>query len=173
MLKPATSILSRKPPPRESTCWSKTREMSATTPRQQWRSNKVSQSHAIKRNSWLKGENSWHKVHLPTQAKVDGDRDNDKDTAPSSDPTALRARLKHRPLAEPTPANATYDRVLDTARQLAELERLRAQDAAYIRLLEQGRATLARDAHAGARERAAASATAAPAAAHEGQQQQQ
>lgn len=63
--------------------------------------------------------------------------------------------------------------MLDTARQLAELERLRAQDAAYIRLLEQGRATLVRDAHAGARERAAASTSAASTIAHDEQLQLQ
>jgi chromosome segregation ATPase len=86
----------------------------------------------------------------------------------------LRARLKHRAPAPGTSASptSTYDRVLDTARQLAELERLRAQDAAYIRLLEQGRATLVRDAHAGARERAATSTSAASTVAHEEQQQQ-
>lgn len=99
----------------------------------------------------------------------------DKDAAPSSDPAALRARLKHRApgtgaSATTAPASATYNRVLDTAQQLAELERLRAQDAAYIRLLEQGRATLVRDAHAGARERAAASIP--PAVPQEEQQQQ-
>ncbi|KAH9041826.1 hypothetical protein EDB84DRAFT_935820 [Lactarius hengduanensis] len=100
----------------------------------------------------------------------------DKDAAPSSDPAALRARLKHRApgtgtSATTAPASATYNRVLDTAQQLAELERLRAQDAAYIRLLEQGRATLVRDAHAGARERAVASTPAA--VPQEDQQQQQ
>ena len=100
----------------------------------------------------------------------------DKDTAPSSssDPSALRARLKHRAPAPGTSATPSgYSRVLDTAQQLAELERLRAQDAAYIRLLEQGRATLARDAHADARSRAAASAPTVSAAAHDEQTQQQ
>ena len=100
----------------------------------------------------------------------------DKDTAPSSssDPSALRARLKLRAPAPGTSATPSgYSRVLDTAQQLAELERLRAQDAAYIRLLEQGRATLARDAHADARSRAAASAPAVSPTAHDEQQQQQ
>lgn len=100
----------------------------------------------------------------------------DKDTAPSSssDPSALRARLKHRAPAPGTSATPSgYSRVLDTAQQLAELERLRAQDAAYIRLLEQGRATLARDAHADARSRAAASAPTVSPAAYDEQQQQQ
>ena len=99
----------------------------------------------------------------------------DKDTAPSSssDPSALRARLKHRAPAPGTSATPSgYSRVLDTAQQLAELERLRAQDAAYIRLLEQGRATLARDAHADARSRAAASAPTVSPAAHDEQTQQ-
>ena len=100
----------------------------------------------------------------------------DKDTAPSSssDPSALRARLKHRAPAPGTSATPSgYSRVLDTAQQLAELERLRAQDAAYIRLLEQGRATLARDAHADARSRAATSASTVSPAAHDEQTQQQ
>jgi len=92
-------------------------------------------------------------TQIRTQTKAD-----DKDTTPSSDPAALRARLKHRAPAPSTSTAPTYNRVLDTAQQLAELERLRAQDAAYIRLLEQGRATLVRDAHAEARLRAAASA---------------
>ena len=97
----------------------------------------------------------------------------DKDTAPSSssDPSALRARLKHRAPAPGTSATPSgYSRVLDTAQQLAELERLRAQDAAYIRLLEQGRATLARDAHADARSRAATSASTVSPAAYDEQQ---
>ena len=100
----------------------------------------------------------------------------DKDTAPSSssDPSALRARLRHRAPAPGTSATPSgYSRVLDTAQQLAELERLRAQDAAYIRLLEQGRATLARDAHADARSRAAGSAPTVSPAAHDEQTQQQ
>ena len=113
----------------------------------------------------------WRSNTRHPQTKAD---DKDKDTAPSSDPTALRARLKHRTPAPGTSATPSgYSRVLDTAQQLAELERLRAQDAAYIRLLEQGRATLARDAHADARSRAAASAPTVSPAAHDEQQQQQ
>src|ERR1700761_244805 len=102
----------------------------------------------------------------------------DKDTAPSSpDPAARRARLKHRTpapgtSATPTSSSSTYNRVLDTAQQLAELERLRAQDAAYIRLLEQGRATLVRDAHAEARSRAASPALTTSAVTQEEQQHQ-
>jgi hypothetical protein len=44
--------------------------------------------------------------------------------------------------------------VLDTARRLAELERQRAQDATYIRTLEQARGTLQREAASVGRERA-------------------
>jgi hypothetical protein len=108
---------------------------------------------------------SWSNARY-TQTKAD-----DKDTAPSSDPAAFRARLKHRAPAPGTSATPTYSRVLDTAQQLAELERLRAQDAAYIRLLEQGRATLVRDAHAEARSRAATPAptTTTPTAAQDEQ----
>lgn len=94
-------------------------------------------------------------TRFTTSTSVNKTKADDKDTAPSSDPAALRARLKHRAPAPGTSGTHTYSRVLDTAQQLAELERLRAQDAAYIRLLEQGRATLVRDAHAEARSRAA------------------
>jgi len=105
-------------------------------------------------------------TQIRTQTKAD-----DKDTTPSSDPAALRARLKHRAPAPSTSTAPTYNRVLDTAQQLAELERIRAQDAAYIRLLEQGRATLVRDAHAEARSRATAStASTSSATAREEQQ---
>ncbi|KAH9963314.1 hypothetical protein BC827DRAFT_1266596 [Russula dissimulans] len=58
--------------------------------------------------------------------------------------------------AENPTASTTYDKVLDTARRLAELERQRAQDQAYIRTLEQARATLLRDAQGAARARAEA-----------------
>jgi hypothetical protein len=70
------------------------------------------------------------------------------------DPAALRARLKHR--ATPATISSTttaYDKVLDTARRLAELELQRAQDQIYIRTLEQTRATLVRDAQSAARAR--------------------
>ena len=78
--------------------------------------------------------------------------DNSKEIAP--DPAALRARLKHR---APPPAttlagsaassasSSSYDAVLDIARRLAELERERAQDTAYIRSLELANATLQRE----------------------------
>ena len=77
---------------------------------------------------------------------------------------ALRARLKHRetPPSAPTSSSSTantttaYDKVLDTARRLAELETQRAQDQIYIRTLEQTRATLMRDAQSAARARAEA-----------------
>jgi chromosome segregation ATPase len=79
-----------------------------------------------------------------------------------ADPAALRARLKHRvapPTTNSSTANTTttaYDRVLDTARRLAELESQRSQDQIYIRTLEQTRATLMRDAQSAARARAEA-----------------
>ena len=64
------------------------------------------------------------------------------------------------PEAETATATAggenTYDKVLDTARRLAELEQQRAQDQAYIRTLEQARTTLLRDAQGAARARAEA-----------------
>ena len=73
----------------------------------------------------------------------------DKDIAP--DPAALRARLKHRaPPSTGSSSNVDYSNVLDTTRRLAELERQRAQDAAYIRTLEHTRATLQRDAQTAA-----------------------
>jgi hypothetical protein len=52
-----------------------------------------------------------------------------------------------------TDTATTYDNVLDTARRVAELEHQRAQDALYIRTLEQTRATLMRDAQSAARAR--------------------
>ena len=81
------------------------------------------------------------------------------DTAP--DLTAVRARLKHRmppsttttTTTSGTDTATTYDNVLDTARRVAELEHQRAQDALYIRTLEQTRATLMRDAQSAARAR--------------------
>ena len=85
------------------------------------------------------------------------------------DPAALRARLKHRAPPPPTSSSsnnssgsstvtaktttAAYDRVLDTARRLAELELQRAQDQIYIRTLEQTRATVMRDAQSATRAR--------------------
>jgi hypothetical protein len=74
------------------------------------------------------------------------------------DPAALRARLKHRvpPTSGSSSSNADYNNVLNTARRLAELERQRAQDAAYIRTLEHARATLQRDAQTAASTAAAA-----------------
>ncbi|KAI9461042.1 hypothetical protein F5148DRAFT_1286754 [Russula earlei] len=91
-------------------------------------------------------------------------KDKERGTEVPPDPAALRARLKHRtPLATPTAAAgqpsaaaSSYDAVLDTARRLAELEHQRAQDAAYIRSLEQARASLLRDAQSTARARAEA-----------------
>jgi hypothetical protein len=83
-----------------------------------------------------------------------------KDIAP--DPAAFRARLKHRAPAPPTGGSShnntdsNYNNVLDTARRLAELERQRAQDAAYIRTLEHARVTLQRDAQNAASTAAAA-----------------
>jgi hypothetical protein len=73
------------------------------------------------------------------------------DIAP--DPAVLRARLKHRVPGTATTTAPTYDKVLDTARRLAELELQRAQDMIYIRTLEQTRATLMRDAQSAARAR--------------------
>ena len=99
---------------------------------------------------------------LPSQQpRVDLNRgEKEGDTAP--DPAAFRARLKHRaptPTSTTTttsgtgPVMTTYDNVLDTARRVAELEHQRAQDALYIRTLEQTRATLIRDAQSAARAR--------------------
>jgi hypothetical protein len=74
------------------------------------------------------------------------------------DPTALRARLKHRATPSPSSSSSTaaYDRVLDTAQRLAELELQRSQDQIYIRTLEQTRTTLMRDAQSATRARAEA-----------------
>lgn len=93
----------------------------------------------------------------------------DKEGNVAPDPAGLRARLKHRvpPPSSSTTATGTatatttttttpYDRVLDTARRLAELELQRAQDMIYIRTLEQTRATLMHDAQAATRARAEA-----------------
>ena len=90
----------------------------------------------------------------------------DKEGNVAPDPAGLRARLKHRvpPPNSSTTATGTatattttpYDRVLDTARRLAELELQRAQDMIYIRTLEQTRATLMHDAQAATRARAEA-----------------
>jgi hypothetical protein len=86
----------------------------------------------------------------------------DKEGNVAPDPAALRARLKHRTPPSSTTATGTattttpYDKVLDTARRLAELELQRAQDMIYIRTLEQTRATLMHDAQAAARARAEA-----------------
>ncbi len=96
------------------------------------------------------------------------DATNDKEMIAPADPAALRARLKHRApppttttgtstsVAAPDTYTSSYDKVLDTARRLAELERQRAQDAAYIRTLEQARGTLQREAASVGRERARA-----------------
>lgn len=92
---------------------------------------------------------------------TDKDRAGDKDIAPDHHPAALRARLKHRAPPPEGASSGTYDTVRDTVRQLAELERLRAQDAAYIRTLEHSRATLVRDLHAAARAQAEADRAAA------------
>jgi hypothetical protein len=78
-----------------------------------------------------------------------------------ADPAALRARLKHRVTPPPATTSTSgtvtgYDKVLDTARRLAELEIQRSQDQIYIRTLEQTRATLMRDAQSATRARAEA-----------------
>jgi chromosome segregation ATPase len=91
---------------------------------------------------------------------VDVVQEGDSRVAPA-DPAALRARLKRRvaPPSSNSTANApttAYDKVLDTARRLAELESQRSQDQIYIRTLEQTRATLMRDAQSAARARAEA-----------------
>ncbi|KAI0301927.1 hypothetical protein B0F90DRAFT_1667758 [Multifurca ochricompacta] len=138
----------------------KTREMDTTAIRRQQLYD------GAKRGSSTSTSLTWS----ASKAKVDGERDEDRDKEKDkdkdkdivSDPAGLRARLKHRapPMATTTTAIQTpsspssYDKVFDTARQLAELERLRAQDAAYIRTLEQTRTTLVRDMHTAARERA-------------------
>ena len=89
--------------------------------------------------------------------------DKDRDSAP--DPSALRARLKHRSpptdSIKTTTTSSSYDKVLDTARQVAELTRLRAQDASYIQTLEQTQKTLSNGLHAAGRERAQAERAAA------------
>jgi len=94
---------------------------------------------------------------------IQGNKEGDIRVAP--DPAALRARLKHRATPSPptssstvtaaktTTTTAAYDKVLDTARRLAELELQRAQDQIYIRTLEQTRTTLMRDAQSAARAR--------------------
>jgi hypothetical protein len=81
------------------------------------------------------------------------------DNAP--DPAALRARLKHRTSSSSSSSTTSYDKVLDTARQVAELTRLRAQDASYIQTLEQTQKTLSNGLHAAGRERAQAEREAA------------
>ena len=90
---------------------------------------------------------------------IQGNKEGDIRVAPV-DPAALRARLKHRAATPPSTSSTTptaaYDKVLDTARRLAELETQRAQDQIYIRTLEQTRATLMRDAQSAARARAEA-----------------
>jgi hypothetical protein len=95
---------------------------------------------------------------------LDRAADRDKDIVAPDPAAALRARLKHRPPPIETVGSSSassYDNVLDTARQLAELVRLRAQDAVYIRTLEQTRTKQAREIHNAARERAEAEKAAA------------
>jgi hypothetical protein len=83
------------------------------------------------------------------------DKERGGDNAPP-DPAALRARLKHRPPTriDSSSTSSYYDKVLDTARQVAELTRLRALDASYIQTLEQTQKTLSNELHAAGRERA-------------------
>jgi hypothetical protein len=91
-------------------------------------------------------------------AVIQGNKEGDIRAAPA-DPAALRARLKHRAAPPPTSSSSStttttgYDKVLDTARRLAEQESQRAQDQIYIRTLEQTRTTLMRDAQSAARAR--------------------